>query len=103
MIAHLPGLNAVPHTPMDDLCMDFVNSRFNDHRGTGSVYAACPCQAGGHGWSSAGIWDLARLPAGLSWLSSAGSGRAPAACSRAGVSRPRVTDAPSTESCRLLP
>jgi predicted RNA-binding Zn ribbon-like protein len=31
-----PG--AIPHTVSDHLCIDFVNSRFADHTGTGRVY-----------------------------------------------------------------
>ena len=31
-------VSAIPHTPMDDLCLDFVNSLFQDHRGTGALY-----------------------------------------------------------------
>jgi len=37
-----PGLNPVPHTPSADLCLDFVNSRFSDHRGSGTVHDRLP-------------------------------------------------------------
>ena len=45
---------------MDDLCIDFVNSRFNDHRGTGSVYDRMPLP----GWWSWLVerWDLGPCP-----------------------------------------
>ena len=49
-----------PHTPTEDLCLDFVNSRFNDHRGTGSVYDRLP-MAGWWSWLVS-RWDLGPCP-----------------------------------------
>ena len=37
-----PGISAIPHTRSDNLCLDFVNSRFSDHRGKGAAYDRLP-------------------------------------------------------------
>ena len=59
-IAQHPAFNAVPHTPLDDLCLDFINSRFHDHRGTGLVYDRLPMA----GWWSWLVerWELGPCP-----------------------------------------
>ena len=59
-MAREPGINAVPHTPTEDLCLDFVNSRFHDHRGTGAVYDRLPLQ-GWWEWLVA-RWELGPCP-----------------------------------------
>lgn len=56
--ASATGISAIPHTPMDDLCLAFVNSRFNDHRGTGLVHDRLPMP----GWWT---WLLDRWQLGL--------------------------------------
>ena len=37
-----PGISAIPRTRSDNLCLDFVNSRFSDHRGNGAAYDRLP-------------------------------------------------------------
>ena len=55
-----PEINAVPRTALDDLCLDFINSRFHDHRGTGVVYDRLLLA----GWWSWLVerWDLGPCP-----------------------------------------
>ncbi|MGI8608443.1 MAG: CGNR zinc finger domain-containing protein [Candidatus Dormibacteria bacterium] len=54
-------ISAIPHSRSDNLALDFVNSRFSDHRGSGVIYDRLPMPA----WWSWLLdrWDLERCAA----------------------------------------